>query len=89
MIPSKFKDSRGYFMETFRHSHLDSFVVKQENTSMSLVKGTLRGIHIQLNSHSQAHGMDWISLLANNCAYPAISTDTYGLQNLWSWLGFS
>ena len=54
IIPNKFHDSRGYFMETFRHSHLSNFSVKQENTSMSLMKGTLRGIHMQLNKHSQA-----------------------------------
>ena len=44
-------DSRGYFMETFRKSHFDSYGLNisfvQDNQSLSK-KGTLRGLHYQL-----------------------------------------
>ena len=49
--PTVYPDDRGYFMETFRASHFlendlsAEFV--QENQSRS-VKGTLRGLHYQL-----------------------------------------
>jgi dTDP-4-dehydrorhamnose 3,5-epimerase len=50
--PSVYGDERGYFMETFRASHFEdkgvgpNFV--QDNQSRS-IKGTLRGLHYQLN----------------------------------------
>ena len=49
--PDVHKDSRGYFMETFRKSSFDGYDLQlefvQDNQSMSR-KGTLRGLHYQL-----------------------------------------
>jgi len=51
MIPRKIEDSRGYFSEVFR---LDTFVEHapavdfvQDNQSLSVKTGTIRGIHFQ------------------------------------------
>jgi dTDP-4-dehydrorhamnose 3,5-epimerase len=48
--PKLHGDERGFFMETFRSSHLDGLGLKvefvQENQSRS-VQGTLRGLHFQ------------------------------------------
>ena len=41
-------DERGFFMESFRASWLPDFEFVQDNHSRS-VKGTLRGLHYQLN----------------------------------------
>lgn len=54
--PRQFADARGYFMETFRQDLYaqqgicENFV--QDNMSSS-IKGTLRGLHFQLNPHAQ------------------------------------
>ncbi len=54
--PRVFGDNRGYFMETYKeplfaeHGITHAFV--QDNMSSS-VKGTLRGLHYQLDPHSQ------------------------------------
>ena len=46
--PSVHADERGFFMESFRASWLPDFEFVQDNHSRS-VKGTLRGLHYQLN----------------------------------------
>lgn len=58
IIPRKIEDERGYFSEIFR---LDAFVegvgrleFVQENQSLSVRTGTIRGIHFQ--SHPSAQG---------------------------------
>ena len=54
--PDVFGDARGYFKETFRASLLDGLGVEsflQDNESFS-AKGVLRGLHYQLEPHSQA-----------------------------------
>lgn len=58
VIPRKIQDDRGYFSETFRH---DAFADRagearfvQDNQSLSLRVGTIRGIHFQ--SHPAAQG---------------------------------
>jgi len=56
MKPRLFADARGYFMETFRQDLFaqrgicENFV--QDNMSSS-IKGTLRGLHYQLNPYAQ------------------------------------
>lgn len=49
--PRQFKDSRGYFMETFRQSWMATAGIEanfvQDNQSYSAVRGTLRGLHFQ------------------------------------------
>lgn len=55
--PSVFGDHRGWFMETFSQTWLErmgldtTFV--QDNHSFSATKGTLRGLHYQLNPKAQ------------------------------------
>lgn len=50
--PTVFKDSRGYFMETYNKTDLEEVGITtdfiQDNQSMS-TKGVLRGLHSQLN----------------------------------------
>ena len=49
--PKRFKDARGWFSETWNQNHLDTvfdnirFV--QDNHSLSIRKGTVRGLHYQ------------------------------------------
>ena len=49
--PKRFKDARGWFSETWNQNHLDTvfdnirFV--QDNHSLSIPKGTVRGLHYQ------------------------------------------
>lgn len=56
--PQVFGDHRGYFMESFHVDRLagvgitDSFV--QENQSLSVTAGTIRGLHYQLAPKAQA-----------------------------------
>lgn len=58
LIPRKFEDERGWFMETWSARGLaalgvmDRFV--QDNHSMSVQVGTVRGIHFQNPPHAQA-----------------------------------
>lgn len=55
--PVVFKDSRGYFMEVYRHAdfeqHIANVHFSQENESCS-TKGVLRGLHYQLAPFAQA-----------------------------------
>ncbi len=55
--PKKFGDSRGYFMETFRHSlfaeHVGDYNFVQDNQSLSAEVGTVRGLHFQLDPKAQ------------------------------------
>jgi dTDP-4-dehydrorhamnose 3,5-epimerase len=56
--PKKFSDSRGFFMETFRHDLFcetvgEDIVFVQDNHSLSVPKGTLRGLHFQSPPHAQ------------------------------------
>lgn len=55
--PEVFRDSRGYFVETYRQDdferHIGRVAFMQDNESCS-VKGVLRGLHYQLAPCSQA-----------------------------------
>ena len=55
--PVVFKDSRGYFMEVYRHTDFEQYIGEihfvQENESCS-TKDVLRGLHYQLEPFSQA-----------------------------------
>lgn len=55
--PNIFKDSRGYFFESFQHQrYIDAGIEAnfiQDNESKS-VKGVVRGLHYQLNPYAQA-----------------------------------
>ncbi len=58
VVPKKFADHRGFFSETYRESALaeagfrGGFV--QDNHSLSVAAGTLRGLHFQKPPHAQA-----------------------------------
>ena len=56
--PQVFKDSRGYFVETWKQADFDSHIgyhveFVQDNESQSSY-GVLRGLHLQQGDHSQA-----------------------------------
>ncbi|MCI9868824.1 dTDP-4-dehydrorhamnose 3,5-epimerase [Rhizobium skierniewicense] len=55
--PTRFGDTRGYFMETFRsewfQNNIGNFVFVQENRSFSAEVGTIRGLHFQLEPRAQ------------------------------------
>ena len=57
IVPRKIEDERGYFSEIFRE---DAFAEQagavrfvQENQSLSIRPGTIRGIHFQTHPHAQ------------------------------------
>jgi dTDP-4-dehydrorhamnose 3,5-epimerase len=56
--PAVFTDSRGWFVETYNKKELENFGIKtdfvQDNQSLSIAKGTLRGLHFQNNPYTQA-----------------------------------
>jgi len=56
--PSVFGDHRGWFMETYNESILKKAGIKlsfvQDNQSFSATRGTLRGLHYQLNPKAQS-----------------------------------
>ncbi|HBF36393.1 MAG TPA: dTDP-4-dehydrorhamnose 3,5-epimerase, partial [Firmicutes bacterium] len=55
--PQVFEDGRGWFMETYSRLKLDKLGIDiefvQDNHSLSIPKGTLRGLHFQNNSKAQ------------------------------------
>jgi dTDP-4-dehydrorhamnose 3,5-epimerase len=56
--PTVFGDSRGWFMETYNEANFAEFGNNlkfiQDNQSFSAAKGTLRGLHYQLNPKAQS-----------------------------------
>lgn len=57
VTPPRFQDNRGFFSETYNIDRLkeagvnDTFV--QDNQSLSVQKGVIRGLHCQLDPHAQ------------------------------------
>lgn len=55
--PNIFRDSRGYFFESYNHNRFQNaginFTPVQDNESRSC-KGVIRGLHYQMNPHAQA-----------------------------------
>jgi dTDP-4-dehydrorhamnose 3,5-epimerase len=55
--PKVFQDERGFFMETYNQKTLSylgiDHVFVQDNHSLSIPAGTLRGLHYQNNPHAQ------------------------------------
>lgn len=51
IIPKKFGDTRGYFMETFKHAwfreNIADVAFVQDNQSLSVEEGVIRGLHYQ------------------------------------------
>ena len=57
IIPRKIEDERGYFSEIFRshefHEQAGNVEFVQDNQSLSVRPGTIRGLHFQLNPVAQ------------------------------------
>jgi dTDP-4-dehydrorhamnose 3,5-epimerase len=57
IVPTRHRDSRGYFAETFREDwfseHVASVRFVQENQSLSRQPGLVRGLHFQREPHAQ------------------------------------
>jgi len=57
IVPKKIEDERGYFAEIFRLNTFAECVpgveFVQENQSLSIKSGTIRGIHFQSNPMAQ------------------------------------
>lgn len=55
--PQVFHDSRGWFMETYAQKALSALGIEtvfvQDNQSLSIKKGTIRGLHFQNAPHAQ------------------------------------
>ena len=60
--PQVFGDARGWFMESWSQKKMEDIGISvdfvQDNHSFSAEKGTLRGLHYQLNPMAQAK-MGW------------------------------
>ena len=58
VTPTKFADSRGYFVESYNKKTFDAaglvFDFVQDNQSLSTRRGTIRGIHLQRAPEPQA-----------------------------------
>lgn len=57
VIPQHIGDERGYFAETFRADlvaeHIGEIAFVQDNESLSVRQGTIRGLHFQSEPHAQ------------------------------------
>ncbi len=57
VVPRKYEDNRGWFLEFFKATSLQNFgwnnPMVQDNLSFSK-KGVIRGLHLQLEPHAQA-----------------------------------
>ena len=51
--PKIFKDTRGYFMESYKKEYIKSFYPVQDNESFSKF-GVIRGLHFQMPPYDQA-----------------------------------
>src|SRR5262249_2837552 len=55
--PAKHRDSRGFLSETYRHSEFAASGIDvnfvQENQTLSVEFGTVRGLHFQIHPHAQ------------------------------------
>lgn len=58
IVTKRFKDSRGWFTETWQRSHYAQMGIAadfcQDNHSLSLLSGTIRGLHFQRVPYAQA-----------------------------------
>lgn len=54
IVSNKFLDNRGVFYESFRSSYFESIQMVQENHSISIKKGTFRGLHLQNADQAQS-----------------------------------
>ena len=58
LVPQRFADSRGYFVETYQQHRFAQAgvtpVFRQDNQSLSRRRGTVRGLHFQLAPEPQA-----------------------------------
>lgn len=104
VIPRKIEDHRGYFAETFRldgfDAHSGSVEFVQENQSLSLAPGTIRGIHFQAQPNAQGKLVRCISgslfdvavdLRRGSCTYgqwASVILTAEEMNQLWIPVGF-
>jgi len=86
--PDPIEDNRGYFMETYSILKLESYGIDtsfiQDNQSLSLKAGTIRGLHYQIGPYAQAK----LVRVASGAVYDVVvdvrkDSATYG-----QWEGF-
>ena len=57
LTPPRFSDERGFFSETFNAERVAAAGIDQpfvqDNQSLSVTKGTIRGLHCQVDPHAQ------------------------------------
>ncbi|SFD66779.1 dTDP-4-dehydrorhamnose 3,5-epimerase [Lentibacillus persicus] len=57
ITPRVFKDHRGFFMESYNYENMKAagidYQFVQDNHSLTVEKGTIRGLHYQLNPEAQ------------------------------------
>ena len=85
--PTVFGDSRGWFMESFSERKLTELGITanfvQDNHSYSAERGTLRGLHYQLNPMAQAK----LVRAARGAIYDVAVDIRRGSPNFGKWVG--
>ncbi len=84
--PKVFKDERGFFAETYKHSEFEAAGIKeffvQDNHSKSS-KGVLRGLHYQVEPFAQAKLVGCI----RGCIYDVAVDVRNGSKTFGKWVG--
>lgn len=87
ITPKKFGDDRGYFSEIFRltafQENADPVDFVQENQSLSVRQGTIRGLHFQSDAFAQGK---LVRCLAGSIFDVAVDL-RHGSPNYGKWLG--
>jgi dTDP-4-dehydrorhamnose 3,5-epimerase len=87
LVPKKWGDARGYFVETYRKDLLSKAGVDidflQDNQSLSATRGTVRGLHFQTPPHAQAK---LVRVLAGSVYDVAVDIRA-GSQSYGRWVG--
>ena len=83
LTPPRFGDERGFFSETFNAERMAAIGITQpfvqDNQSLSVTKGTVRGLHCQLSPHAQGKLVRCIRGSIFDVAVDArTGSDTYG-----------
>ncbi len=85
--PTVYGDNRGWFMETYNNCNLKAAGINlhfvQDNHSFSAQKGTLRGLHYQLNPKAQTK----LVRCTKGSIYDVIVDIRKGSQTFGKWVG--
>ncbi|MBU0597382.1 dTDP-4-dehydrorhamnose 3,5-epimerase [Patescibacteria group bacterium] len=86
--PDVYKDTRGFFMETFSKEWFEEKGIKvnfvQDNHSKSVKSGVLRGLHFQLPPHNQAK----LVRVCNGAVYDVVVDLRKDSETFGQWEGF-